>query len=266
MSSEYNNYKQPQKLIWHQPKFPQNMQAATGVIDDFQYFDHNFLKWGLEMSYYRNVFTALRRKLIGQDEYFHGFKKPGVQINLENWKKMEMIWYYGVDILVQKDNSRTKNIAYAPIYKPLKKKPQYNQVLEHLPALKKMNPVGRLADPTLGLIIRALIPLRDAWAGHDIGTMVTAGHWSYQYSDGHKPMFTKPEDVSLSDAWTYYVSRDYFSAAIDILEYEFELAESEVYMDNHELIESETIGFIESKTEFLGKGIGLAQKMATPVV
>jgi len=244
----YDNAKQPKSLIWHPPKFPDHMMQTTGVLDSFDDFDHSFLKWTLAMQYYKQMIGAYKRGMIGRGEYFYGIKKNAVELNLEPWKKMQHIWYYGLDILNQYDASDTTIIAWCPLYKPIDYLKDH-QKLVHLPSLKKMNPVGQLADETLGVKIRELVPLNLAWEGHDVATMVTTGNWFYSYGNSQVPMFSRPEDVALSDAYTYWVSRDFFSSAIDILEREFNDNELELYLDNHELIQTETIGYVDQSMQ-----------------
>lgn len=245
------NARQPRALVWHPPKFNEHMMQVTGVLDNFEDFDHSFLKWTLAMQYYKQVIGAYKRGMIGRSEFFYGIRKDAVKINLEPWKKMQHIWYYGLDILNQYDGEDTTIVAWCPLYKPINQL-RPHQKLVHLPALKKMNPVGQLADLNLGVQIRDLVPLNLAWEGHDVATMVTTGNWYYSYGNSQVAMFKQPADVALSDAWTYHVSRDFFHATIDILEIEFNEAELELYLDNHELIQSETIGYVDKESESIG--------------
>lgn len=244
--SEYNNSKQPSKIVWHPPKFENFMMSTTGVIDANVDFDHTFLQWNLEMKYFRKIEEAIRMQVIGKPT-FRGNKieSEGIKINEVAWRKMKCIWYYGIDILIQRDVTDQMILAYAPLYNPIKKLLPHQRLI-HYPALKRMNPVGKLADGGLGVFIRDLVPVPLAWEGHDIATMVTAGGFYTRYANGNVPYFRKPEDVSNSDAWTYYVSRPFFHSAIDILETEFMDAEAIVFIDNHRIIESEVLGYLES--------------------
>lgn len=244
--TEFNNAREPRgKLIIHSPKFAEHMQITTGVIDANTDFDHSFLQWNLEMKYYQKVLKAYERKIIGMEEYFQGLKKPGVTLNLEAWRRMKHIWYYGIDILIQRSADDTETVAYAPLYKPISKlKP--HQIIQHIPALKKMNPVGQLKDKTLGIYIRAKVPISEAWEGFDLATMVTSGKWIYEFSNGNQPQFADPMDIIRSNALTDYVSRPWWHDSIDILEIEMAENESEVYMDNHQLIHNEILGLAEN--------------------
>ena len=247
--SEYNNANQPKKLMFHPPKFETFMMATTGVIDSNVDFDHTFLQWNLEMKYYKKVEEALRQQVIGRPT-FRGNKiqSEGITINQVAWKKMRHIWLYGIDILIQRDVTDQTVLAYAPLYDPIKKLHPHQRII-HYPALKRMNPVGKLADGGLGVFIRDLVPVPLAWEGHDIATMVTTGGFYYRYSNGNVPYFRTPQDVSNSDAWCYYVSRPFFHSAIDILETEFMIAEAIVFIDNHRIIESEVLGYLEKNLQ-----------------
>lgn len=258
--NEYHNASQPKKVVWHPPKFENFMMSTTGVIDSNVDFDHTFLQWNLEMKYFKKVEEALKHGLVGKPSFRgNGIIKEGVTIDQVAWRKMKHIWFYGIDILIQRDVTDQTVLAYAPLYSPIKKLLPHQRLI-HYPALKRMNPVGKLADGGLGVYIRDLVPVSLAWEGHDIATMVTAGGFYYKFSNGNKPYFTKPEDVSNSDAWTYYVSRPFFHSAIDILETEFSEAEAKVFIDNHKIIESEVLGYLES--DGIGKHV---KKIATKV-
>lgn len=240
----FDNAKQPKSLVWHPPKFPEHMMQTTGVLDSYVDFDHRFLEWELKMKYYKQVINAHKRGIVGRPEFFYGVRKAGVDIDMNAWRKMQHIWYYGLDILNQYDEHDTTIVAWCPVYTPIEYLKDHQKLL-HLPALKRMNPVGAIGDATLGIIIRDLVPLPLAWEGHDIATMVTTGHWVYSFGNAQIPMFKQPEDVALSDAWTYNVSRPFWHSTIDILEREMDDADGELYLDNHQIIEVETVGFLE---------------------
>lgn len=259
--SEYNNASQPKKIVWHPPKFENFMMSTTGVIDSNVDFDHTFLQWNLEMKYYRKVEEAIRNGIVGKPTFRgHGIKKEGITINPVAWRKMKHVWFYGIDILIQRDVSDQVILAYAPLYNPIKKLMPHQRLI-HYPALKRMNPVGKLADGGLGVYIRDLVPVPLAWEGHDIATMVTAGGFYYKFANGNIPYFNKPEDVSTSEAWTYYVSRPFFHSAIDILETEFTEASAVVFIDNHRIIESEVLGYLENENQVVKAGKKIATKV-----
>lgn len=244
--TEVNNAREPRgKLIIHSPKLAEHMQVTTGVIDANVDFDHSFLQWNLEIKYFTRIFRAYEKKMIGQEEYFQGLKKPGIKVNLAPWKRMQHVWYYGLDILIQKNADDTETVAYAPLYEPIHRlKP--HQYIKHLPALKKMNPVGQLQDDTLGIYIRDLVPIADAWEGYDLATMVTSGKWIYEFSNGNMPQFSDPAEIANSGGLTDYVSRGYWHKVIDIEEREMMENEADVYLDNHNLIANEILGFAQN--------------------
>lgn len=257
MDNEYNNVRQPKTLIWHPPKFVDWMQMTTGKIDSDTVFDHSFEQWNVEMKYYHRLEIALEKGIVGRSEFGPMGKKPEAKFNKEAWKNMKHVWYYGIDILEQMDISDETILAYAPLYKPIYSLKPHQKII-HYPALKKMSPIGKLRDDTLGIQIRDVVPLSLAWEGHDIAQMVTSGNWVYKFGNQVQPMFNRPEDISYSDAWTSYISRDFFHFAIDILEREMNEWDSLLFIDNHVIIENENFGYLEKSSNQASSYDGIA--------